>query len=158
MSCGRRDGPERLPDNHGHAWDRAGTAFETRVRRAAGASAAIGTCATVRVGLRAIRASATAIASTVASAAAERPLETLKRIAADAGRSRGNLHVEPLGANARGTRFTWRRIHVFLEAAAPSAPVRAGPQKSLPLRRGPIRRARVRHFMLAIVASCSACS
>ena len=63
----------------------AGAALETR-SAAAGASAAIGTSATaVGTSTAAIRASTTGIASTVASTAAERPLEARTRIAANAG-------------------------------------------------------------------------
>jgi len=94
----------------------AGTAFETR-SAADGASAAIETCATaVGAASAAIRASATAIASTVAPAAAERPLETRTRIAADAGRVAREIFTwSRWAASAGGTRFTGEENHVFLD-------------------------------------------
>jgi hypothetical protein len=90
-------------------------AFETRP--AAGASTAIRTsAAAVGAASAAIRTSATAIASTVASAAAERPLETRAWIAADAGRVAREIFTRSRwAADARSTSFAREENYIFFD-------------------------------------------
>jgi hypothetical protein len=93
----------------------AGAAFETR--SAAGATAAVGTSTTaVGTATSAIRASATIVASAVASAAAEWPLEAGTRITADArGVAREIFQRSRRAADSGGTSFTGEENHVVFD-------------------------------------------
>src|SRR5882724_8699241 len=90
-------------------------AFETR--SAAGASTAIRTAATrVWTATAGIRAPATAVAATVASATAERPLEARTRIATDSRGVTREIFVRSRRAtNARSTSFTGQENSVFFD-------------------------------------------